>query len=593
MTSINTRSFNLEAIDYTETFYQVESYSITNENSSLVNKICITHNEKDDFEIVNFFLLIKSNIKTLSCSYNSETCETSKVSTYNTSGILDFALKSRIIISIKSFNKSKENSYLVITTENEVYIQNIDNIENFRCIFTLDKSLGGIKDVFICSKSEEGKKKEYQESMYFMIVINDNIIVEVDPFQDDNNKETNTYMMLAYEYLKTGKYDPKKITSNSYETSFSCLIIPYEVIKPISGKATCLKSIVYFSKSVSPRIIVSRPFVNIGYNHIAIVFDKGLLGIFHYESMTLIGVYNSSFGDITSINYSFDGRLLAIGCEDDNAYIVDAEKNSLLYGLEGHKNYISSVCFSSKIEEEPYTDRYSVENNSQSNKGKNLNVKENKQYSEVSQSEMFLSYKTMSNIESHNLLSKNEQSLSANAVGGLRKSKIISNKNLKEVLEENNNTKNNSKYVNYLLYTASLDGQIASWQIDIVLERNYLNKANYFDPDKVKQTNKIDSIVKIINLDLSVENHLQCASMEKICTSQIYHLQVVNNFLFYLAKSNISVSDIYWRCYHSKVSKQQEIVNNDKDKRSNISQNKSINSRSIQSSGVKLKRRDK
>ena len=52
------------------------------------------------------------------------------------------------------------------------------------------------------------------------------------------------------------------------------------------------------------------------------------------------------------MEYSNDGKLLGLGAESDEVYIIDAETNSYLYCFEGHKNYISSIIFDEPLSNE-------------------------------------------------------------------------------------------------------------------------------------------------------------------------------------------------------------------------------------------------
>jgi hypothetical protein len=260
----------------------------------------------------------------------------------------------------------------------------------------------------------------------------------------------------------------------------------------------------------------------------------------------MISLFKTAYGNVISMNYSKDGRLLAMGCEDDNIYIADAENNSLLYTLQGHENYVSSVCFEDKYEENKLDQASSISlHKNKISKPKN----DIKIYKEQIDLDEFI--ENLSEINLNNEVNINH----------------VNKKSSKINLSSKNLTYSEFDFINnYSLFSASFDGSIATWQVEYSYNKIFKNKNNSFTLNNINKPNMLDSYLKIISLEACRENLITPISHAKVCPVQIYHMMIVNNLLIYLAKTNHDVSNIYFRIFFSKI-------NQEKDKDKNIENN--------------------
>jgi hypothetical protein len=342
--------------------------------------------------------------------------------------------------------------------------------------------------------------------------------------------------------------DSKLYKVTAFETSMHINITPYNVVSSMENKEKeknkYFQYFISFENNISPSLIDFRPGGIKGKHNYAVSFDGGLVGIFHYESQALVSLFKTSYGNVICLDYSKDGRLLALGCEDDNIYIADAENNSLLYTLQGHENYVSSVRFEEKYEENKLDQINNITQKNKISKPKN----EKKFYKEQIDLDEFIENISEINMNTEvNINHVNKKSSKIN----------ISSKNL---------IYNEFDFIsNYSLFSASYDGSIATWQIEYSYHQNFINKSNFFTVNNTNKPNVLDFNLKIISLEACRENLITPISHAKICPVQIYDMIIVNNLLIYLAKTNHEVSDVYFRIYFSKINQENNNSNNTND----------------------------
>lgn len=85
---------------------------------------------------------------------------------------------------------------------------------------------------------------------------------------------------------------------------------------------------------------------------LAIAAQDGLLRVFHYDSMELLGIARSYFGGLLCVAWSGDGRLLAAGGEDDLVTVWSLEQRRVVARAQGHRSWVSAVAFDFYIEME-------------------------------------------------------------------------------------------------------------------------------------------------------------------------------------------------------------------------------------------------
>lgn len=571
--------FTLSGSELEFEFKQIESYKISADSVSLRNKIVMFEDNtkyKDDFYNSKIFLLIeshsKSSIKTIVCSYNKDDCVIASPKTFNVNSILQEAILCKNVKSLKVISNpiQNNNNYLVVATHKEIYLHSIDDFKDCKSILNIQK-LGTISDMFVEYITEGNETKARLQ-----VIINENIILEIDPFSVENSQN----FIDLNNYFQSGKLDPIKYSIRKFTaTSIFCSFLPYSVILNID-KSKYFKSLIIFENPVNPHNFAIRKGNEESQHQFTVSFSGGLAGVFHYESKTLVCIYKTSFGGIKCIRYSSDGKILAIGCEDDHAYIIDAEKNLLIYALAGHSNYVTGLCFDANIEEE-------AESCPSKTFSKLKSVDERKiSIEKVDIKDYLIELNGLSNNDLSKLASKDFQLINDKMFSDTRKSKILSNKNLMNFMNE---CPNKPKTINsYLLYSAGLDGCLATWQIDVILEKNYINKSNYVQPESLKESNKLDTKLKTVLLDVSSENVIKSLEMVKVSPAQIYSLKVHKNFLVYLAKMNNRYSDVYLRMFYTKSNKS---VLRSKDNDESKSTEPSLNlTKSQQSSGIKIKK---
>lgn len=522
-------------------FDQIESYKINNDEC-MIDKVAYSYNKsesEDGYNIVNFLLLIKSNLKLLVCNYSKREYAMSKPKLYTVNTKLeDPNIKNKLKIIRMIYSRAANTNIVFLSTSNEVFYQYLDDIKCFNSIFNIE-NIGVITDLYCFELKEEVEPNKYTYKLVVFVIVNNKILVELNPLS------TNPDLISAsfFANFRQEKLDPKRFQVTNFDTSINIKFFPYQVIKSID-QTRFFQNMISFDNNPSINHILIRPNGIKGKNNYTMSFEGGFVGVFHYESHALVSIYKTSYGEIQCMDFSKDGKLLAIGCEDDNIYIADAEKNLLLYSLQGHDNYVSSVCFEDNIEESEINQKCLNSNNQTSTSNSNSTSLNNKKiYDDKVEIDVII--ESLINIS----LSNEEN------IVNLCKSKnnrIYSNKNLNLLSQVN-------ILSNYSLFSSSLDGSIATWQIDHCSEKGYSNKSNYINIDNSKTTCKLDSF-KIISLDVSKENLLTPISKIKICPVQIFRLIVCNNILVYQAKMNHEITDIYFRVFFSKYSNHQEIT---------------------------------
>ncbi|KAL1512764.1 hypothetical protein ABEB36_002296 [Hypothenemus hampei] len=87
-------------------------------------------------------------------------------------------------------------------------------------------------------------------------------------------------------------------------------------------------------------------------SHLAVVTQDGLLRVFHYNTMELLGTARSYFGGLLCVAWSGDGRLVAVGGEDDLVTVYSIEQKRVIARAQGHRSWVSAVAFDVYLEGE-------------------------------------------------------------------------------------------------------------------------------------------------------------------------------------------------------------------------------------------------
>ena len=520
------------SISYSELSYNlIQSYKVSNDDSPLSDKITVIKGS-NKLEII---LLIKNNLKIFQLAYNNDDFTIGEPETFRLSKKIEDIIQDVQII--KCFKRT-----IYLSTNNLIYCQEIDE-QKSKLIFNLE-NYGTINDFFIF---------EVDGKLLTKVIINNNIIVEIKPEIDESSSNT---IATVLEILKTGKIDPKKFSSTKFEVnSFNLIFSPYQVVKSIDG-IKCFNNIICFE---NPKVKVTnikfRPnkTKTLGNNNYVVCFEFGFLGLFHHETNALVALYKTSYGGIISIEFSHDGNVLALGCEDDNIYVLDCDKNLLLFCLIGHQNYVSSIQFLENYENQEINEQTPSNVPRKSLKSNKKNLEEN--------------------IDIYSLISEiNELELNDN------KSYLHANdlKNSKIRLQSSNNvlnfnsTNEDTIINNYILLSSGQDGAIASWQVQYLSSIKNKETTNSLIPDHNK-VNKLDNFIKVISLDIGKENTIRPISILRVSPNQIFKMTLFDNILLYYAKINHSKTEIYFKLFHSKIIKSKQLIKKDKKQNLNSS----------------------
>ncbi|GJQ76206.1 hypothetical protein Trydic_g1949 [Trypoxylus dichotomus] len=87
---------------------------------------------------------------------------------------------------------------------------------------------------------------------------------------------------------------------------------------------------------------------------LATVSQDGVLRIFQYDSIELLGIARSYFGGLLCVAWSGDGKLIAAGGEDDLVTIWSLEQKRVIARAQGHHSWVSAVAFDWVLEGESY-----------------------------------------------------------------------------------------------------------------------------------------------------------------------------------------------------------------------------------------------
>jgi hypothetical protein len=395
--------------------------------------------------------------------------------------------------------------------------------------------------------------------MFF--VLNNNILVEVDIHKTDPNAEN-----ILTNFLVRGKTEGRskitkfELTSNTSTSSNSNITQSYSVLTCEDSKN--LKSVWKFSEAIicfkiRPKVLNSIRPMDSKYknyfsnnNFIAISFNGGKLKVFNYESRMLIYEYKTNYGNVIGIEYSRDGKLLGLGTESDNVYILDAEFGNLLYCLEGHKNYVTSLAFGEVIEEE------SVENNLPE---QNLNESIDNYASLASnyhRNNTFIN-KELSTKDFSFLLNDQDDSNNTLDIKMLRRSRTSLKNclNLSGALVENK-IKEMNFISSYDLFTTGLDGYLSVWRIEYFFDQEINEKIYYNHPNSnnKEQTSNIRiEQPAIINLYPSESIKLFYSDMKKIKNAPINYFYLFDNTIVYLSQRNINSSTYHLYFYSGQI----------------------------------------
>nr|XP_023013817.1 WD repeat-containing protein 20 [Leptinotarsa decemlineata] len=80
-------------------------------------------------------------------------------------------------------------------------------------------------------------------------------------------------------------------------------------------------------------------------SQLAVVSQDGSLRIFQYDSMELLGHARSYFGGLLCVAWSSDGKMIAVGGEDDLVTVYSMEQKRVVARAQGHRSWVAAVAF--------------------------------------------------------------------------------------------------------------------------------------------------------------------------------------------------------------------------------------------------------
>ncbi len=277
-------------------------------------------------------------------------------------------------------------------------------------------------------------------------------------------------------------------------------------------------------------------------NHIAISFSSNRVCVFHYETKALIALFKSYYGSIVSLEYSFDGRLLAFGTESDQIYIVDPEYNVLLYCLEGHKNFVTNLTFFEEIVEEEEALEYSNYDSNRNDVKSDYNT--NTIHALVNNKEM--SIEEMMKIIT---IEENKSNIDIRQLRRARSSYMSK-------FIESDEMKSN---ITYDLYSSAMDGMIGVWRVEHFFEQHFVNEANYCS-NFTTSNGALNNPFKLVDLFPHENLKIPYTSLTKVSTIPIVYHFINENSLVFIGKRNSRGSTVSMKFYYGNTKEEEEEV---------------------------------
>lgn len=430
------------------------------------------------------------------------------------------------------FDKTQKCTLIIVCTDKKVFVQEQDEPKTMRVIFEMNDSLSSITGIF------EGNNQNQSKLTGISIIVNYCIIIELDV-----NKTELISELIISNYLYKQKTDSRMKCLKFEENGgfvYSILINNDESKNP--------RSIWKFQEKIlllkfrpKTKALLNSPHAR--ENHMAICFDKGLLKIFHYESRAVVRSFKTNYGNITSLEYSVDGKLIGLGCDDDNSYIIDAEYNELLNVLEGHKNTVTSVVFEEQIiqDDEIIPEKTVGSSNYETNKSDYNSV-------QYTSNKIPVTSKCVS-IEDFASMSLNDQesSIDVKQLRRMRTSTGTHVLNHGKILQ----LESVSSSTIYDVFTAGLDGQLGIWRIEL-FEEGIINESNFYNIILTKESMQLVKLENppVVPLNSTEDKKVFYTNLIKISNGPLNQIMMVDNMFISLSKRCNAGSSVNLRYFH-------------------------------------------
>jgi hypothetical protein len=401
-------------------------------------------------------------------------------------------------------------------------LQDIDDPKIIRTLFECSDNLGCVTNVFYGINDRNN---------CIMLVLNDCVIFEIDINRTDFIADS-----IVSNFIFKNKTDAKNKKNFKFEYNNNYFYSVFQNYDENSNPKTIWK---FYDKIVTmkfrPKIANNELTKTEGLfkgNHLAISFDGGRLKVFHFETKAMVADFKTHFGNILGIGYTDDGKVMGLGTESDNVFIVDAEFNKLIYCLEGHKNYINTIIFQELfyIDEDDmgYASPYK---NTKSEKNL-ITLKTNIPINRELALEEFASL----------VLTDTNEDLDLRQ---LRRNRTVINPNQNALQDE---LQFSSVYD---VYTAGFDGQVGIWRIEYFYNEGERNELNYMSYPINKDSNQVVKLdtPSITNLIPNNDIRVYYSSMVQVINAPLGCIHLIDNVLVYISRRNTIGSSVYLRFY--------------------------------------------
>ncbi len=91
--------------------------------------------------------------------------------------------------------------------------------------------------------------------------------------------------------------------------------------------------------------------------YVAVANQDGLMRVFNFASMELVGLARSYFGGVLCLSWSPDSKFIVFGGEDDLVTVWSLVERRIVARGHGHRSWVSVVAF------DPFTSRWESSEN--------------------------------------------------------------------------------------------------------------------------------------------------------------------------------------------------------------------------------------
>lgn len=515
---------------------------------------------------------------------------------YNSTYLTEELNKKLKIVRLFKDKNTKKN-YFIACTDNKVFKQDIREMKSFKLIFDAKDNFGKITDIFEVPKFVNNNKN------IILLATSERLLIEldVDKLEQHNDnclvsfltksKQEGKTKVIKYEINYTNKYthsyfvflsldetkNPRSVLKyDDKHNIITCKFRPRNPMLRLNNNQFLLKN---------PR---AKLFVD--HNHLAISFGNNTLYIQHYESKCHVMEYVSYYGNFTCLEYTADGKLLAAGTESDHVFIIDCELNSLLYTLEGHKNYVSQIMFfenvtpdiedlgllckldsmtsttgqtSGKTGNNGNVDMNEINSTSLGSNSNNINQSTPQQTPQSTPQQNLKRRKSSIRIPIQEISIDQMRSLILKEnftkqdylnIDFLRHSRTTPNENT----DNNDETK---LFTTYDILTTGLDGYVGVWRIEYYYDELKFNEKNYSEFVAYSSNYtycRIDNITSV-QLFPKDKTKISYSNLTKISNNPIIKIIYNENFFVFVTKKVSTGGIIYLKIYNG-VTKVEEII---------------------------------